>query len=138
MVAASRGDNPLNGGIWIYLQGSATHSAGNNWDWFGGKGFGEVYMSFSGDITWEETKLPEEQKVSARYNSFLRHLVDPLKGGMPTIHELMHVAVKGRHKGTPWAVGGDEDFADAAAALAGDENPSFKKSKYPGDAGSAY
>ena len=138
MVAASRGDNPLNGGIWIYLQGSATHSAGNTWDWVGGKGFGEVYMSFSGDISWKETKLPEEQKVLARHNSVLRYLVDPFKGGMSTIHELMHVAVKGRNKKTLGAFGGDIDYADAAAMLAGDTDPTYAKAEYPGDAGSAY
>lgn len=43
MVAASRGDNPLNGGIWIYRKGVTSSSAGNYWDWYGGTGFAETY-----------------------------------------------------------------------------------------------
>jgi len=133
-----RGDNYLNGGVWIYQKGSDSSSAAKVWDYVNGRGYAEIYLAFSGDITWEQGKLPAEQQIVPRYESLIRRLVDPQTGGMPTIHELMHVAIKGRKKGTTWAVADDIDYADAAAALAGDENPSYKQAKYPGSAGSGY
>ena len=54
-----RGDDPLNGGIWIYQKASTASSASNSWDWVGGRGFAEIYLAFSGDLTWEQSKLPE-------------------------------------------------------------------------------
>ena len=59
---------------------------------------------------------------------------------MPAIHELMHVAVKGYVKieGNFHAVGSDVHYADAAADLAGDEDPSYAKAQYPSDAASGY
>ena len=57
---------------------------------------------------------------------------------MTTIHELMHVAVKGRIKGTIWAVAGDTDYAIAAANLAGSEKPDLGQSADKGSAASAY
>ncbi len=137
-VFESRGDNPKNGGIWIYTKDSMSSSGDNVWDYVNGRGYAEIYLTFSGDITWEQSKLSPEEQMVPRYESLIRHLVSPQTGGMPTIHELIHVAVKGRHKGTIWADGDDKDFADAAAQLAGDENPDYITDKYPQDAGSAY
>ena len=57
---------------------------------------------------------------------------------MTTIHELMHVAVKGRKTGTIWAVAGDEDYADAAAHLAGDKNSVYTEANDKVGAASAY
>lgn len=118
-----RGDNPLNGGIWIFRKGTDSSSADNVWDYVGGRGFAEIYLAFSGDLTYEQVKMPEEQKNVPRYESLLRHLVDPYKGGMTTIHELMHVAVKGHINigVNSYAVGSDVHFADAAVDLAGDK-----------------
>ena len=133
-----RGDNPLSGGIWIYRKASNASSAGNYWDWVGGKGFAEIYLAFSGDLTFEQSKLPEEQKIVPRYESLIRHLVDPYSGGMTTIHELMHDALKGLHKGTIYSVGTDIDYAIAAADLADDRNRSFTQADDKVGAASAY
>lgn len=126
-VFESRGDDPIWGGIWIYKVGRTTHNAASYWDWVGGRGFAEIYMNFSG-ISYADAQLTEEKQTIARDQALMRYLVDPQTGGMPTIHELMHVALKGRHKGTPYPAGDDEDFANAVANLAGDETPSYKQS----------
>lgn len=86
-------------------------------------------MNFLG-ISYAELQLTEEKQIAARDQALMRYLIDPQKGGMPTIHELMHVALKGRIRieGLPYTVGGDLQFAQAAAELAGDENPSYKQS----------
>lgn len=51
MVAASRGDNPLDGGIWIYQKASISSNPDNYWDYIGGKGYAGIRMAFSG-ISW--------------------------------------------------------------------------------------
>lgn len=137
-VFEARGDDPLNGGIWIYSKASEASSAVNYWDWVGGRGFAEIYLSFSGDLTWEQSKLPEEQKAVPRYESLLRYLVNPQTGGMTTIHELMHVAVKGHIKNTTWAFRSDIHYANAAADLADDKNRTYLESADQGSAASAY
>lgn len=120
-VFESRGSDPVNGGIWIYLKGRDSSNPGQYWDWVSGRGFAEIYMNFSG-VPWAQAQLPPEQQIVPRYEALVRHLRSPYTGGVQTIHELMHVAVKGLVKGTVFAVGSDVHFADAAAELAGD-NP---------------
>lgn len=136
-VFESRGDAATNGGIWIYLKGTDSSSLANNWDYVGGKGFSEIYMNFSG-ISWANAQLPVEKQSVPRYEALKRYLSSPQDGGVPTIHELMHVAVRGRIRGTIYAVGGDLDYAEAAAELADDNNPSYKQSTYPNSAASGY
>lgn len=94
-------------------------------------------MNFSG-ISYEELKLPAEKQIAARDQAVMRSLRDPQAGGMPTIHELMHVAVKGFIEETAFPVGSDLHFAEAVALLAEDRDPSYKKSQYPGTAASSY
>lgn len=57
---------------------------------------------------------------------------------MTTIHELMHVAVKGHIAGTTWAFGSDVHYADAATDIAGIKRIRFRHFNDPVSSASGY
>lgn len=57
---------------------------------------------------------------------------------MPTIHELMHVAVKGHITGTTIAFGSDRHYVQAVADIAGEKLPKFSPGTDLGSAHSRY
>lgn len=135
-VFESRGDDPIYGGIWIFTESVQGSFAVNHWAWVNGKGSAEIYMHFSNqfDDSQDNPTIPPP-KVGDNIST-LKYLNSPRCGGMPTIHELMHVSVKGHLPNTNITVGKDADFAYAAADLAGYPRPVFIPSEaviYPND-----
>lgn len=128
LVYESRASNPLYGGIWIILNGSIGSFAVNYWTWVGGKGSAELLLGppIIGDFEIFHKLSPQEQQI-ARQENLINFIQSPLKGGMTTIHELMHVAVKGRVpiENTTRTAGNDFDYADAVADLAGEKRPVY-------------
>lgn len=126
-VYESRATNPTYGGIWIFMEYSIGSFGVNQWDWVGGRGSADIYMHFSNEMPKGTEKLSETDQIAPRNQSIQLYLNSPERGGMPTIHELMHVAIKGRvpiGKVTESA-GVDSHYAYAAADLAGEERPVY-------------
>lgn len=126
-VYESRATNPIYGGIWIFMESSIGSFGVNQWDWVGGRGSADIYMHFSNEMPKGTEKLSETDQIAPRNQSIQLYLNSPERGGMPTIHELMHVAIKGRvpiGKVTESA-GVDSHYAYAAADLAGEKRPVY-------------
>lgn len=131
-VFESRATDPIYGGLWIFTEYSRASYTLNMWDWVGGTGAAEINFGFSNNMPPGQEKLSEHDKAALRNQSILSYLTSPEKGGMTTIHELMHAALKGRVfiGKTSESAGSDIDYAYAAADLAGDKRPVFIWEKY--------
>lgn len=129
-VFTSRGDDPKYGGFWVILNGSIGSFAINRWSWVNGKGSAEILFGIpntSGVNSYYLEKMSPEEQIIPKYESFINFIRSPQKGGMVTIHELMHNAVKGMKRQGVWShpTGGDVDYANAAADLAGEQRPLY-------------
>ncbi len=119
-----RGRNPDEGGIWGFTSYSWYALASNRW----GSGFAEIAIPFSNSIpSGLKSKLNIEEQALAQYRSVVDFVTSPKKGGITTIHELIHVAIRKTYAGD------DTEFADAAADLAGETRPTKFHSNYWGE-----
>jgi len=110
IVYDSRGPSEGLGGVHLRL--GTGGNARNHWNWKNGPGSADIYLGIEHYFPsggWNGTG----ELLSKTVNEAIVELLgSPRYGGMITIHELMHVALKGRAD--------DVDYARAAATLAGE------------------
>ncbi len=114
IVLNSRGPGATtntSGGIWLTGNDrSGASVAINHWKYIGGPKHATLLLNFA--------LLRSDFPNNNREQNILWFSTSQVNGGIITIHELMHVAVKG--------AGNDFHFATAAAQLAGDDPPVFE------------